>query len=116
MYLARYTNPRLTGVVIKETVRCGKKDCHCVHGEGLHRWYYYLYYRSFDNGTWKLKKEYVKKSKVKYLRAKIKETKNKEIATKVRMSDNLSFLKDTSQYTRGNISVEELLKTIYEIT
>lgn len=116
MYLARYTNPRLTGVVIKEAVRCGKRDCHCGHGEDLHRWYYYLYYRSFDNGAWKLKKEYVKKSKVKYLKAKIKEQKNKDTITKVRLSGNLSFLKQTLQYTQGNMSAEELLKSVYEIT
>lgn len=116
MYLARYTNPRLTGVVIKETVRCGKKDCYCHQGEKLHKGYYYLYYRNFENGVWKLKKEYIKKNKVQYLKAKIKELKNREMTTKVKLAENLSLLKNTFNYTRGGISDADLLKSIYEIT
>lgn len=57
MNLSRYTNPRMTGVVVKEAVKCGKENCHCSRGN-LHKWYYYLYYRSFENDKWKLKKQY----------------------------------------------------------
>lgn len=115
VYLSRYTNPKLTGVVVKEGVKCGKKNCHCHEGK-LHKEYYYLYYRSFENGRWRLKKEYVRRSKVKYLKGKIKEMKNKDKAAKARLSSNTSFLKATFGYSRGNLSADELLKTIHEIT
>lgn len=115
MYLDRYTNPKLTGVVVKEAVKCGKDNCHCSKGD-FHKWYYYLYYRSFENNKWILKKEYVNRGRVKYLKGKIKEMKNKDKATKVRLSANLSLLKDTLEYSKGNISADDLLKTIYEIT
>jgi hypothetical protein len=114
MYLARYTEPKLTGVVVKEAVRCGKKNCRCTQGE-FHKWYYYLYYRSFENDAWKLKKEYIKRNKVKYLKAKIKVLKNKDMGTKVRLSANMSLLKDTFGYVKGSISANDLLKSIYEI-
>lgn len=115
MYLDRYNNPRLTGVVVKEAVKCGKVNCHCTKGD-LHKWYYYLYYRSFENGKWRLKKEYVNRGRVKYLRGKIKELKNKDMATKTKLSANSSLLKNTLEYSKGNMSTESLLKSIYEIT
>lgn len=114
MNLSRYTNPRLTGVVVKEAVKCGKKNCRCSKGD-LHRWYYYLYYRSFENDKWKLKKEYISHSRVKYLKGKIKILKNKDMTTKVRLSANISLLKDTLAYSNGNMSVSDLLKSVYEI-
>lgn len=115
MYLSRYTNPKLTGVVVKEAVKCGKQNCHCGKGD-LHKWYYYLYYRSFVNDKWRLKKEYINHSRVKYLKGKIREMKNRDMVTKARLSANLSLLKDTLGYSRGSMSADDLLKTIYEIT
>lgn len=114
MNLYRYTNPRMTGVVVKEAVKCGKENCSCAKGN-LHKWYYYLYYRSFENDKWKLKKEYISHNKVKYLRRKIKTLKNKDMRTKVRLSANFSFLKDTLTYLNGNMSADDLLKSVYEI-
>jgi hypothetical protein len=115
MYLSRYTKPKLTGVVIKEAVRCGKSNCRCSKGD-FHKWYYYLYYRSFENNKWKLKKEYINHNKVKYLKGKIKEMKNREMATKVRLSANAALLKDTLMYSRGSRSADDLLKSVYAIT
>ena len=114
MNLSRYTNPRLTGVVIKEAVKCGKKNCRCSKGN-LHKWYYYLYYRSFENDKWKLKKKYVSHSKVKYLKRKIKVLKNNDIQMKSRLSANMTVLDDTLAFSRGSLSANELLKSIYEI-
>jgi len=104
----------MTGVVVKEAVKCGKENCHCSRGN-LHKWYYYLYYRSFENDKWKLKKEYINHSKVKYLRGKIKAQKNKDIRTRGRLSANPSFLKDTLAYLNGSMSANDLLKSVYEI-
>lgn len=115
MYLNRYSNPRLTGVVVKEAVKCGKNNCSCSKGD-LHKWYYYLYYRRFVNDKWELKKEYINHSRVKYLRGKIKKMKDKDKVTKLRLSANLALLKNTFKYSRGNISADDLIKTIYEIT
>lgn len=115
MFLSRYTNPKLTGVIVKEAVKCGRKDCRCSSGK-LHKWYYYLYYRSFENGVWKLKKEYISRNKVKYLRAKIKEMKSNYKATQARLSANMSFLNDTFGFTNGKMSAEDLLKSAYEIS
>jgi hypothetical protein len=114
MYLARYTKPKLTGIVVKEAVRCGKKNCRCTKGE-LHKWYYYLYYRSFEKGAWKLKKVYIKRNQVKYLRAKIRKIKYEEIASKLRISANAPALHQTYDFINGNMSIDDLLKTIHEI-
>lgn len=114
MNLSRYTNPRMTGVVVREAVKCGKANCRCTKGD-LHKWYYYLYYRSFDDNKWKLKKEYVSKSKVKYLKGKIKAQKNKDMRTRGRLSANMPFLKDTLAYLNGSMSANDLLKSVYEI-
>ncbi|MHA1265688.1 MAG: DUF6788 family protein [Candidatus Helarchaeota archaeon] len=46
--------PEISGTIRAEFVRCGKKNCKCVHGE-LHGPYYYLY-RSEGNV---LKKSYI---------------------------------------------------------
>jgi len=114
MNLSRYTNPKLTGIVVKEAVKCGKQNCHCNSGK-FHKWYYYLYYRIFENNVWKLKKEYIQQSKVSYLKRKIKELKNKDTATNVKLSANMAFLKDTIGYMKGTISAGDLVKTAYEI-
>ena len=62
-----------------------------------------------------IEKEYVDRGRVKYLRCKIREMKNKDRVTKVRLSSNDSLLKATLGYSRGSMSVDDLLKTIYEI-
>lgn len=115
MYLARYTNPKLTGTIVKEAVKCGRINCQCSKGY-MHKWYYYLYYRSLENGKWKLKKEYIAHNRVRYLKAKIREFKKKDMRTKVRLSANIGFLKDVKQYTTGDMSNNDLLTKIYEIT
>ena len=114
MNLSRYTNPRMTGVVVKEAIKCGKTNCRCAKGD-LHKWYYYLYYRSFEGGKWKLKKEYISQNRAKYLKKKIKVLKNKDMRTRVRLSANLPFLTDTQAYLHGGMSVKDLLKSVYEI-
>ncbi|MEA1965519.1 MAG: DUF6788 family protein [Candidatus Aerophobetes bacterium] len=92
MYSIRYEDPKLAGVVIKEAVRCGKPNCKCARGK-LHKWYYYLYYRKLVDGEWKLKKEYVPRNKVKYIRKKISRIKNEEKQTKLDLQKNMLFLK-----------------------
>ncbi len=114
MNLSRYTNPRLTGVVVKEAVKCGKENCRCAKGD-LHKWYYYLYFRSFEDNKWKLKKEYIIHSKVKYLKGKIKVLKIKDMRSKVRLSANSALLKDTLSHLHGSMSANDLLKSVYEI-
>ena len=114
MNLSRYINPRMTGVVVKEAVKCGKENCRCSKGD-LHKGYHYLYYRSFENGKWKLKKEYVSQSKVKYLKRKIKILKNTDTQMKSRLSVNMTLLNDTRAFSRGSLSANELLKSVYEI-
>lgn len=114
MHFSRYINPRMTGVVVKEAVKCGKDNCRCSKGE-MHKWYYYLYYRTFENDKWKLKKEYISQSKAKYLKRKIKALKDNDMQMKSRLSANMTLLNDAVAFTRGNLSGKELLKNIYEI-
>lgn len=75
MNYQRYMESNLTGVVIKEKVKCGKSNCKCLKGN-LHGDYYYHYYRIYRNGAWKLKKEYVLKNEVELLVQKINTIKN----------------------------------------
>jgi hypothetical protein len=82
----------LAGVIIKEAVKCGKSNCKCAKGE-LHRWYYYLYYRGYVSGEWKLKKEYIPRNKVKYMRKKISQIKSEEKQLKFELQRNTLFLK-----------------------
>lgn len=104
----------MTGVVVKEAVKCGKENCRCSKGD-LHKWYFYLYFRTFENDKWKLKKEYVSQSKVKYLKRKIKVLKNTDTQMRSRLSANMTLLNDTHAFSKGSMSAKELLKSIYEI-
>jgi len=67
----------MTGVVIKQTIKCGTPGCKCNRGKP-HKWYYYLFYRQWDGARWKMKKEYVPRKKVKALRRKIRRWKNRD--------------------------------------
>lgn len=114
MHISRYVNPKLSGVVVKEAVKCGKDNCRCSKG-AMHKWYYYLYYRIFENDTWKLKKEYIKPDKVKYLKRKIHKSKQNNKMMHDKFSANLSILNNTNSFVQGKLSANQLLKSIYEI-
>ena len=92
MYSVRYKDPKLVGVIIKEAVKCGKPNCRCTGGR-LHKWYYYLYYRGLVNERWKLRKEYVPRNKVKYMRRKISQIKSEDKQLKLELRRNTLFLK-----------------------
>jgi len=66
-------DPRLRGWIVYERVRCGSPGCHCSTRK-RHGPYPYLYFRVFNSeaGTYRLKKEYVKPSKVRRLRQQIR--------------------------------------------
>ncbi|GEM_PF-2851183 len=91
-YSFRHTNPELAGVLIKEAVRCGKKNCRCANEKHLHKWYYYLYWRDYKNGAG-LKKQYIPRSEVKKLKRKIKDAKNKDAGEKINLQSYLKLLK-----------------------
>jgi hypothetical protein len=78
MYNLRYSNPRLSGNIIRAKRKCGKANCRCSQSKKYLHPYYYLEYKELVNGRWKRKREYVSKSKVRALRAKIKRAKQKE--------------------------------------
>lgn len=99
MYSVRYKDPKLAGVIIKEAVKCGKSNCKCAKGE-LHRWYYYLYYRGYVSGEWKLKKEYIPRNRVKYMRKKISQIKSEEKQLKLELLRNTLFLKIVKYYLK----------------
>ncbi len=86
MYSFRYSDPKLAGVIVKEAVRCGKRNCRCAQGRP-HRWYYYLYYRVLTERGWKLKKEYVPKARVRALRSRIRAAKAQERLYKLQMEE-----------------------------
>jgi hypothetical protein len=69
-------DPRLRGWIVYERVRCGSPGCHCST-QKRHGPYPYLYFRAFDSeaGTYRLKKEYVKPSKVRRVRQQIRRAK-----------------------------------------
>lgn len=59
-----FNNPEWTGYIVKEKVRCGKKNCRCFR-EGKKHEAFYLYYREYQlDGTRKLRKKYLRKSQV----------------------------------------------------
>lgn len=80
-YSFRHTNPKLAGVIIREKVRCNRPNCRCMRQNKLHRWYYYLYFRDYQNNG-KLKKQYIPRVEVKKLRRKIKSKKAKDTEEK----------------------------------
>ena len=114
MYLARYFQPKLTGVVIKEAVKCGRRNCRCAEGKP-HRWYYYHYFRRFENSVWKLEKQYVPRSKVKYLRRKIRKTKDKENKINKGLTMNAFLLTATNNYIKGKIPKKDYSRVLHEI-
>ncbi len=94
MYLARYNNPKSTGSVVKELVKCGKNNCQCLRGK-LHGPYNYHYFRELREGKWLLKKLYVPQGRVHYLKRKIQQIKASENLFKtelIEMNLNLTSL------------------------
>ena len=71
---------KLAGSIYKSYRKCGKINCYCnaVKNYKLSHPYYYLEYTEQVNGKWKRRNIYVKKSRVKSLRAKIKYYKAKD--------------------------------------
>lgn len=101
MYSYRFDNPRMTGVIVKEAVKCGKPRCKCARGK-LHRWYYYLYYREWDGEKWRLRKEYVPKRKVKALRRKIGRWKKRDREEQRYLRLNMLFIRVMLGGLKGN--------------
>lgn len=110
MYSIRYKDPKLAGVIVKEAVKCGKPNCRCARDK-LHRWYYYLYYRELVNGEWKLKKEYIPRNRVKYMRRKISQIKSEDKQLKLELGRNILFLKIIKYCLKtGETGLLEVLK------
>ncbi len=101
-YSFRHTNPEMTGVIIKEKVRCGKKNCRCAQGEEyLHKWYNYLYWRDSQNGGI-LRKRYIPKSELAGLKRKIKLEKEKDSTEKINLK---YFLEMGRQMIKDEVSM-----------
>ena len=100
-YTFRYENPKLGGVIIKEAVKCGKPNCRCAKGE-LHKWYYYLYWRDYqDRGQ--LKKNYIRKDEANKLKRRIKQVKNRDEQIKADFKKNLFLLRLVKLNLKGEI-------------
>lgn len=90
-YSFRHTSPKLAGVIIKEAVRCGKSNCRCMRQKRLHKWYYYLYWRDYENKGI-LRKQYVPKSEILKLRQNIKSAKTKDMKEKQTFKTYINLL------------------------
>lgn len=80
MYAMRRTNPKLCGYIYRRRKKCGKPNCRCAKDDKYRHIAYYLQFREWINGKWKRRSEYVPKSKVRALRARIKRAKQKDLA------------------------------------
>jgi len=119
MNYQRYLEPQLTGVVIKERVKCGKPNCKCSGGD-LHGDYYYHYYRAYENGAWRLKKKYVPRNEVELLVSKINTTKNYKKEQRQQEADlnkGLKILKiiEENGYNLNQKQIKELNQLTYGI-
>ena len=83
-YSFRHTNPELAGVLVKEKVRCGRPNCRCVRQNKPHKWYYYLYWRDYQNNRI-LRKKYIPRGEVEKLRKQIKSMKVKDMEEKTNL-------------------------------
>lgn len=99
MYSFRYSDPKLAGVIVREAVRCGKRNCHCAQGRP-HRWYYYLYYRVPTAEGWKLKKEYVPRDQVRVVRKKIRAAKAQDRMYKLYIREMETMLSNIEDQVR----------------
>lgn len=102
MYSFRYSDPKLAGVIVREAVRCGKRNCRCAQGRP-HRWYYYLYYRVPTAEGWKLKKEYVPRDQVRVVRKKIRAAKAQDRMYKLQMEEMCGMLRDIEAQLRRQL-------------
>jgi hypothetical protein len=91
-YSFRHTDPRLTGVIVEESVSCGRQNCACKGHKRLHEGYFYLYWRDYLNDG-KLRKEYVRQADVEKLRGEIREAKARDVEEKVCLRDFLELYK-----------------------
>ena len=89
MYWARYTDPKSVGTIVRAYVRCGKERCRCRRGE-LHGPYWYLYYRQYGRGRWRLRKQYVRSRDVAALRQRIRLVKAWDRSLKAFLKGGLS--------------------------
>ncbi len=92
-YSFRHTSPELVGVLIKERVRCGKQNCHCVQRKHLHGPYYYCYWRDYQNGGI-LRKRYIPHVEVTELRKNITTLKKKDKEEKMNFQLYLKLCKE----------------------
>ena len=84
-YSFRHTNPELGGVIIKEKVKCGKKNCLCAKGrEHYHGGYNYLYWKDYKNKGI-LRKRYIPQNEARSLSSKIKNAKDNDYAEKLNL-------------------------------
>jgi hypothetical protein len=51
------------GTIIMQKIKCGKDNCKCKNGS-LHGPYAYRCYRSYENGKWVQRKEYIKPKEI----------------------------------------------------
>jgi len=78
----QYQEEEILGSIHLEKIKCGKANCRCVSGR-KHKAYYHYYREKNKYGDLVLVKKYIKKEKVKKLKAKIQYCKNKRSAMKL---------------------------------
>jgi len=79
MYSFRHSKPKLCGYIYRRKVKCGKPTCHCAKDDKHRHSAYYLQYRERINGKWFRRSEYVPRSQVRALRARIKRAKQQDL-------------------------------------
>ena len=90
-YSFRHTDSKLAGTLVREKVICGRPNCRCMKLKEPHKWYYYLYWRDYQNKG-KLRKMYVPKDKVSSLNEKIKVAKTKDMEEKINLRSLIKLL------------------------
>lgn len=86
-YSFRHTEPELSGVIIKEFVKCGKVNCWCASKEGGHGEYSYLYWR--EDGI--LRKRYIPSIEATKIAHTIKQAKTEDKFEKSILSQFMKF-------------------------
>lgn len=102
IYHLRYYNPRLAGNIYRSKHRCGRSNCKCAKSKKYWHPAYYLEYRQRVDGQWKRRREYVPRSQVRALRARIKRAKQRDLQMQKNTRDFLSKMPSLVNHIKRN--------------
>jgi len=111
----RYKTPKIYGYVYRRRKKCNKLNCRCHRNDKYRHTSYQLQYREWVDGQWKQRSEYVQKSKVRALRARIKRAKQKDLERQQSIRNFLEKMPKFINHLKNPPNLAALLTTFDDV-